>query len=258
MHPIFPTNKAGNIKIKPIGYGRLKGDIDMRHSRILHLPLYLLVLVTMVAGCVRPAATPVATVPPTPGAVPATTSIPRQTWNFDTDLVGRPPQGATVFSGNWSVRAESGTPSTPNALCQTGNTTFPAMTLSDVVYTDVLVQTRFKPISGSIDRAAGIIFHVQDRNNYYIVRANALEDTVDIRKYVNGSRITLKVGSAKVLSGQWQELRVEVVGSRIRGFLNGQLVVETSDDTFKSGKVGLWTKADSVTCFDDVEVRAPS
>jgi hypothetical protein len=131
------------------------------------------------------------------------------------------------------------------------------MTLSDAVYTDVSVSTRFKPISGSIDRAAGIIFHVQDENNYYILRANALENNVDIRKYVNGRRITLKITSIEVLAGQWQELRVEVVGNQIQGFLNGELVVETSDDTFQSGKVGLWTKADSVTCFDDVEVRAP-
>lgn len=228
----------------------------LRHSRILHPLLYLLVPVVMVAGCVSPADTPVATVPPTPSTAPAPTLIPLR-WTFDTDPVGGPPQGATVFSGNWSVRAESDTPSAPNALCQTKSATFPAMTLSDAVYTNVLVSTRFKPISGSIDRAAGIIFHVQDKNNYYIVRANALENNVDIRKYVNGSRITLKVASVEVLSGQWQELRVEVFGSRIRGFLNGQLVVETSDDTFKSGKVGLWTKADSVTCFDDVEVRAP-
>ena len=183
--------------------------------------------------------------------------VPSATWTFDTDPVGGTPQGTTVFSGNWSVRSESGTPSAPNALCQTGTATFPALTLNDAVYTDVLVQTRFKPISGNTDRAAGIIFRVQDGNNYYIVRANVLEDNVNIYKYVNGSRITLKEGATKVLSGQWQELRVEVVGSRIRVFLNGRLVVETSDDTFKSGKVGLWTKADSVTCFDDVEVRAP-
>lgn len=223
----------------------------MRHSRILFLPLYLLVLVLIAAGCVRPAATPAATLPPTPG--PA--SAPRQ-WTFDTDPVGEPPRGTTVFSGNWSVRSESGTPSAPNALCQTASATFPAMTLSDAVYTDVIVQTRFKPISGNTDRAAGIIFRVQDRNNYYIVRANALENNVNIYKYVNGSRITLKEGAAKVPSGQWQELRVEAVGSRIRSFLNGRLVVETTDDTFKSGSVGLWTKADSVTCFDDVDVRA--
>ncbi len=203
----------------------------------------------MVAGCVSPA--PTTTAPTAPGMVTAAT------WTFDADPLGRLPQGVTVFSGNWSVRSESDTPGSPNALCQTGIATFPAMTLSDIIYTDVLVQTRFKPVSGNTDRAAGIIFRVQDKDNYYIVRANALEDNVNIYKYVNGSRITLKEGTAKVLSGQWQEMSVEVVGSRIRSFLNGRLVVETTDDTFKSGKVGLWTKADSVTCFDDVEVRAP-
>ena len=183
--------------------------------------------------------------------------LPSATWTFDTDPVGGLPQGATAFSGNWSVRSEPDTLSPPNAFCQTGNAVYPALTLSDTVYTDVQVQIQFKPISGNTDRAAGIIFRVQDKDNYYIVRANALEDNVNIYKYVNGGRSLLKEGTVKVLSGQWQELHIEVVGSRIRGFLNGRLVVETSDDTFKSGKVGLWTKADSVTCFDDVEVRTP-
>ncbi|MDO8717219.1 MAG: DUF1080 domain-containing protein [Dehalococcoidales bacterium] len=218
-------------------------------ARILHLPLFLLVLLVMAAGCIRPS--PAATEPPTLGMLPSAT------WTFDTEPVGELPQGAAVFSGNWSVRSEPDTISSPNALCQAGIATFPALTLSDTVYSDVLVQIHFKPISGNTDRAAGIIFHVQDKDNYYIVRANALENSVNIYKYVNGVRSLLKEGTAKVLSGQWQELRVEVVGSRIRGFLNGRLVVETSDGTFKSGKVGLWTKADSVTCFDDVEVRVP-
>ena len=221
----------------------------MRKTQIMGVLLIITVLVIGACG-------PKTTTTSTPSTAPAYTLIPPR-WTFDTDPVGGLPQGAAVFSGNWSVRAESDSPSAPNALCQTESATFPAMTLGDAVYTNVLVSIRFKPISGSIDRAAGIIFHVQDNNNYYIVRANALENNVDIRKYVNGRRTTLKTASANVLSGQWQELSVEVVGSRIRGFLNGQLVVETSDDTFKSGKVGLWTKADSVTCFDDVEVRAP-
>jgi hypothetical protein len=227
----------------------------LQHLKILHLLLYFLVPVIMVAGCTS---TTVMTTPtPTPSTMaPTSTLIPLQ-WTFDTDPVGELPQGATVFSGNWLVRAESDAPSTPNTLCQIETAIFPAMTLSDTVFTDVIVSTRFKPISGSIDRAAGIIFRVQDENNYYILRANALENNVDIRKYVDGIRITLKITSIEVLTGQWQELRVEVVGSQIQGFLNNELVVETSDDTFQSGKIGLWTKADSVTCFDDVEARTP-
>ena len=85
--------------------------------------------------------------------------------------------------------------------------------------------------------------------------ANALENNVNLYKYVDGRRSDLKDGHAKVESGKWQELCVEARGQTLRGFLNGQPVVETMDPTFSSaGGVGLWTKADSQTCFDDVEV----
>lgn len=177
-------------------------------------------------------------------------------WSFDTEQVGGPPTGAKIFSGNWMVRVEAGAPSAPNALCQTGTATFPALSLGDKIFADVIVSTNFKPISGSEDRAAGIIFRIQDKDNFYILRANALEDNVNIYKYVGGSRHEVQGGSAKVASGTWQELRVEVKGNVIHGFLNGKQVVEARDDTYKAGKVGLWTKADSVTCFDNITAIA--
>ncbi len=178
-------------------------------------------------------------------------------WSFDGDPAGSPPPGATVFSGSWAVRAEPGAPSPPNALCQIGAATFPAIALGDTVFGDLVMSTRFKPISGKEDQAAGLIFRIQDTNNYYILRANALEGNVNFYKYAAGRRGGIKNANAEVKSGQWQELRVEVAGNRMRGFLNGRLVVEATDDTYKAGKVGLWTKADSVTCFDDVEVKTP-
>ena len=175
-------------------------------------------------------------------------------WTFDKEQIGKLPVGATAYSGNWTVRAESDAPSLPNALCQTGYADYPALSLSDKAYTDVTITTRFKAISGSSDRAAGIIFRIQDKDNYYILRANALEDNVNIYKYVSGWRRAIQEGSAKVPSGTWQELRLEVKGNHIRGFLNGKQIVEAIDDTFKAGKIGLWTKADSVTCFDNVQI----
>jgi hypothetical protein len=177
-------------------------------------------------------------------------------WSFDNEKAGTVPAGAHPFSGTWSVKAESDAPTAPHALCQTASASFPAMALSDRIFTDVTLSTRFKAVSGSEDRAAGIIFRIQDEDNFYILRANALEDNVNIYKFVAGSRHAVKKGSAKVPSGKWQELRVEVKGNDIRGYLNGKLVVEAHDDTFKAGKVGLWTKADSVTCFDDVKASA--
>jgi hypothetical protein len=177
-------------------------------------------------------------------------------WTFDSDPVGGLPAGAHVFSGKWAVRAEADAPSRPNALCQTGTAQYPALSLNEKVYGDVTVTVHFKPISGSEDQAAGILFRIQDKDNYYILRANALENNVNIYRYKAGSRSAIKEGSKKVLQGQWQGLRVEVKGNRIRGFINGELAVEGTDDSFKAGKVGLWTKADSITCFDDVVVSA--
>ncbi len=177
-------------------------------------------------------------------------------WKFDSDAIGGLPVGVEVFSSVWAVRSEEDAPSTPNVLCQTGTSDFPAICLSDRVYTDVVVSVRFKPVLGEDDQAGGIIFRVQDKNNYYILRANALEDNVIFFRYASGSRNTLKESSVKVAGNQWSELRVEVLENRFRGFLNDQLVVEVSDDAFVAGKVGLWTKADSVTCFDNMVVTA--
>src|SRR5204863_808171 len=126
--------------------------------------------------------------------------------------------------GTWEIRAEADAPSPPHALCQTGTAKYTAVRLGDKVYADLVAAVRFKPVSGKDDRAAGIIFRVQDANNYYILRANALEDNVILFRYAGGTRSSIKSGSAKVPSGQWQELRLEAEGNRFRGFLDGQLV----------------------------------
>jgi hypothetical protein len=177
-------------------------------------------------------------------------------WTFDTDRTGGPPPGAEVFGGDWVVRPEPDAPTPPNVLCQTATAPFPALCLSDRIYTDVEVSIRFKLVSGREDQAAGIVFRVQDRDNYYIVRANALEHDVMFFRYASGTRSILKRGPARVFSGQWQVLKVEVAGNRFRGFLDGKLVAEVTDESYTAGKVGLWTKADSVTCFDSVRVNA--
>ena len=177
-------------------------------------------------------------------------------WSFDDLAEGDLPEGSEVLSeirfGGWGVRAEGDTPSAPNALCQTGMAEFPAVALGSAVLGDLVMSTRFKPISGQVDQAAGLIFRIQDGGNYYILRANALEGNVNLYKYASGRRSLMKDGRAEVRSGEWQELRVDVAGNHFTGFLNGRPVVEATDDAYPAGRVGLWTKADSVTCFDDV------
>ncbi|TMG39995.1 MAG: hypothetical protein E6H88_00785 [Chloroflexi bacterium] len=98
-------------------------------------------------------------------------------WSFDQDPAGSVPSGMSVFAGRWAVRAEAGTPSAPNALCQTATAEFPALQLSSELHRDMAVSARFKPISGREDQAGGVLLRVRDAKNYYIVRANALEGT---------------------------------------------------------------------------------
>ncbi len=199
-----------------------------------------------------------------PSSPPATASGPTTsterfqptTWSFDADPVGGPPAGATSFVGEWAVRPEQGTPSPPNALCQTASADFPAMQLSNESHRDISLTAQFKPISGRTDQAAGVLLRIRDARNYYIVRANALEGNVVIFKNVDGNRSEIKSGSVTVASGVWQQLRGEVIGATLRGYVGGKLIVEATDATFSEGRAGLWTKADSVTCFDDV-VLAP-
>ena len=196
----------------------------------------------------------------TPASPPATTVLSSAeqfaatTWHFDEDAVGSTASEVTVFSGSWRVRPEPGAPSAPNALCQTASAEFPALQLSTEVHRDGVLTAQVKPISGKEDQAAGLLLRVRDAKNYYIVRANALEGNVAIFKYVDGRRSELKSGTATVTAGVWQQLRGEVSGTTIRGILGGRLIVEANDATFREGRAGLWTKADSVTCFDDVTV----
>src|SRR5687767_14623358 len=139
---------------------------------------------------------------PPPSAAPAS-------WSFDADATGGVPSGAELISGNWVVRAETDAPSQPNALCQLADSEFPAIALGSGIYGDVTVTMRFKPISGKVDQAAGIIARVQDKDNYYIIRANVLETNVNLYKYAGGRRSGIKDGGVKVAQGHWQDLRLE-------------------------------------------------
>ena len=115
---------------------------------------------------------------------------------------------------------------------------------------------RFKPVAGEVDRAAGIAVRLSDPNNYYVVRANALEDNVRLYRMVSGRRSQFAGADAKVPSGKWQELRLVARGSRFEVFLDGKSLYSATDTTFPAaGRVALWTKADSVTRFDDLRIQ---
>jgi len=211
--------------------------------------------------------------PATPAAVATEKAAPQQTsgnqfaYNFDGDTPGQLParfHSAKTGGGapvKWMVTADPTAPSKPNVVAQTSTDQtdyrFPLLIADEGSFKDLDVSVKVKAVSGSIDRAGGLVFRLKDPNNYYIVRANALENNYRLYHVVNGRRSQFAGANLKVTSGEWHELRVEAVGNKIACYYDGNKKIEATDDTFKdAGKVGLWTKADSVTHFDDLKVTA--
>ncbi len=180
-----------------------------------------------------------------------------ETVNFDDMKPGAAPAGWTATqtgsgSAKWSVEKDDSAPSKPNALKQSGQATFPVCFKNDTNLKDGFVEVKFKPVSGKEDQAGGVIWRVRDANNYYIARANALEDNVTIYHTINGKRVAFKSINTKVTSGAWHTLRVDFESNKFAVTFDGNKVIEATDQSFpNAGKVGVWTKADSVTLFDD-------
>jgi hypothetical protein len=190
--------------------------------------------------------------------------------DFSQEAIGQPPKGfefghtADVGRpGKWVVQAEG----TNKFLAQTDadstRSRFPVAVVSDVSAADVDLSVRFRPISGRVDQAAGLVWRYQNQNNYYIVRANALEDNVVLYKVEGGTRTDLPLKGegrtygkkTEVPANQWSTLRVVANGRLFEVYFNGGKLYEVEDATFSTpGKVGVWTKADSVTQFDDLAV----
>jgi hypothetical protein len=185
------------------------------------------------------------------------TSALAQGVNFDSDPVGALPAGWTcgvTGSGkpHWAVAADPGAPSKSNVLMQSGSGTFPWCVRSGTAVTDGFVEVKFKPISGREDQAGGVVWRWKDGDNYYVARANALEGNVSLYYTEGGKRKTLKYVDAPVARGVWHTLRVEFAGTRIAVGLDGRRAIEFEDKHITgAGSVGVWTKADSVTAFDD-------
>jgi len=202
-------------------------------------------------------------------AIPALAKA--KTWSFDKEKAQTLPPGwlsehtGLGSQGNWKVVADPTAPSQPNVLAQLSddatNYRFPLVIVEKTNYKDLVFSVRFKAISGARDQGAGLVWRFRDANNYYIVRANALENNVVLYKVQEGKRISLapKGTSEKtygvktrVPGNTWNQLGVQVKGSVFTVSLNGQKLFEVEDNTFaEAGKIGLWTKADSVIYFDD-------
>ena len=187
-------------------------------------------------------------------------------WSFDHDTEGKPPDGFTTAltgqgtPGQWVVMKEATAPSQPKVLAQTSQDKtdyrFPIAIAEGTSYKDVALSVRFKAISGRVDQGAGLVFRLKDKDNYYVARANALENNFRLYHVVNGKRIQFAGADFKVSPQEWHEIKIEARGDEFKCYYDEQLKFGARDSTFKdAGKVGVWTKADSVIYFDDLTVK---
>ncbi|OOP57824.1 MAG: hypothetical protein AYP45_01240 [Candidatus Brocadia carolinensis] len=189
----------------------------------------------------------------------------RKEYYFDDDKDGDLPRGCQMAftgkgeSGRWVVKKIEHAPSADNVVVQIKlddtDYRFPLLILDGVSYKDAMAFVKFRAISGDVDQAGGLVFRYKDSKNYYVLRANAKENNVRLYKVVNGSREQIGGKDLKVKSNEWHLLKVIYKGDKMQCFFNNAKVIEATDDTFDSGSVGLWTKADSYTFFDDLVVQ---
>jgi hypothetical protein len=186
-----------------------------------------------------------------------------QTVNFDQSLA-LPEGWVSGVTGHgtakWEVVADHAAPSPPHVLRQSGEATFCWAVSTKQKLKDGFVEVKIRPIAGKEDQAGGLVWRFKDANNYYVARANALEGNVVLYKTVNGKRSSLQVKGrmfgygidTDVSKAKWSVLRVEFVGNLFTVSYAGKKLFEVEDETFSDeGAVGVWTKADSVTLFDD-------
>jgi hypothetical protein len=181
--------------------------------------------------------------------------------DFSKYKIGKLPEGFTTAvtngePGKWVIADANG----KKVLAQTDtnetDSRFPLCIYDKIIIKDVKATADFMAVSGKLDQAAGLVARYKDENNYYITRANALEDNVRLYKVESGKRIQIAGANLKVTAGQWHNLKLEVCGTNQKVFYDGKLVIDANDATFtNAGKVGFWTKADSVTYFADLKIE---
>jgi hypothetical protein len=183
-------------------------------------------------------------------------------FDFDGDVPGETPRGFEVGKtgggapGKWVVKAEKDAPSKGNVLAQLdGDDTdyrFP-LAVTGPAMKDLRLSVKCKAVSGKVDQGCGLVFRYQDADDYYVARANALEDNVRLYHVVKGKRIQFAGWNGKVAGGVWHDLAIEAKGDHLTVQFDGKPIIDAKDKTFgEAGKFGVWTKADSVIYFDDL------
>jgi hypothetical protein len=178
-------------------------------------------------------------------------------FNFDSDKAGEPAKGWTAETGKWLVLSDDNAPSKPNVFEMTAGdpkAPYNVALAAETSFKDLDLSVKMKRVSGKVDQGGGPVWRAKDGKNYYVCRWNPLEDNFRLYKVVDGKRTQLATADVKLQLG-WCTIRVAMKGDAIECWLEGKKLIEARDDAFKdAGKVGLWTKADAVTHFDDLTI----
>lgn len=213
--------------------------------------LLLLVPAALIGGCRQPAYGPANRV-----ASPTAS----RSWDFADTAVGKLPSGWESVRGTWQIAAEPAAPSPPNVLGQVSRehsgSHFNLAVSEQPLLKDVTVTVSYRAVAGREDQGGGPVWRYRDPQNYYVARENPLEGNYRVYKVVQGRRIQLGSADVKASAGQWHTLEVTMIDEHIECSLNGRKYLDVKDTTFAAaGRVGLWTKADAQTQFDNVNVR---
>jgi hypothetical protein len=187
-------------------------------------------------------------------------------YDFEDGAVGKLPPGWIAAKGGkgdgsvWQIAEDKTAPKGPKVLAQTAagpSSLFNLCVADKSSYTDLDLTVSFKAIAGKKDQGGGPMWRYQDADNYYIVRMNPLENNFRLYKVVAGKRLQLATAEDVILAdGKWHTIRVVHKGERIQCFLNAKMHFDMKDDTLKTaGKIGVWTKADAQTYFDNIVIR---
>ncbi len=181
----------------------------------------------------------------------------KKIWNFDTDKPELIAKGFTGEVGDWKVVADATAPSPPYVFAQTARnrgSTFNLALVDGSRYKDLVISVKMRAVAGKEDQGGGLVWRVKDAKNYYVARYNPLEDNYILYKVVKGRRLEIKGATLKKVEG-WHTLTVSMEGDRIECLLDGKKYLEAEDSAFReAGKIGLWTKSDAQTHFDDLTV----
>ena len=194
------------------------------------------------------------------------TVSPAQIWNFDHEQPGTLPGEFTIGTlfdgrpaGNWQVLATDRTKSPPHVLAQLmakgAEHAYKVLLIKEVIASDLNLEVSFLPIQGQADMGGGLIWRAADDRNYYLARANPLEQNIRVYRVVKGVRHLLENFDQTIDVRQWHSLRVMHRGCQINIFYDDKQVFDLCDKTFQAGMIGLWTKSDAVTYFDDLQLQ---